>query len=1050
VASAGQPLRQSASPSLRVRVGGVWFKTPDWCSRGAHPSPDREDAVTDTENARVLPAPKAQEGQAGPDAAADCFSMDRTTLLQREPGTGKAVLSLQSLICASGTLMRTLAEWLDAVMQRSDATKRLRESDAQYRLVFDRNPVPMWIFDTATLCFLAVNDAAVARYGYSKNELLTMAVAGLVLEGDLHLFDGHCVGPALISASALRLRTKTGAVLDVELTSNAIRFGGHPARLVLANDVTERKRADLQLQKTKAVLAIAGRVAQVAGWSYELTARAFAYSDELCAMHDMPPGTSVSLQEALGFYAPESRPAMIEAVNACAFEGVTYDLELDIITASGRPIRVRTIGQPVRDVSGTIVGTQGSVQDVTESRAAQAKQMVQDHRFDTVLNNISQGVCFFDGQEHLVLSNNRFADMYKVSRERMQPGTTLRAIVDLRVAAGSAPKHKPEDYLRWRQSLVNSNRPSDTVVELQDGRIFAIHHQPMEDGGWVATHEDITERRASQEALRTLNEGLEAKVKERTAQLESTNIALMSKEEEIRSVVEHMADAVINFDDDGIIRSANPMVESIFGYVPAELIGCNVAALVPAISESSADVAFKNSIREARGLHRNGDGIALEVAVSQYRIKGHRLRTAILRDIGERVAIVADLEQARHDAEQASRAKSNFVATMSHEIRTPMNGVIGMIDVLEQTELAPEQSRMLGLARESAYSLLGIIEDILDFSKIEAGKIQIESHPIPIASLIENTCALAAAMAASKGVEISSHIDPSIPTAVWGDELRIRQVLVNLVGNAIKFSGDRNFPGRVEVTVAASHALAGRVVLDIAVSDNGIGMTASTIASLFKPFTQADASTTRRFGGTGLGLAISRHLVELMSGQVLVTSTPGVGSTFTVRLPFEVAPIGEAPAAESAAQASPPHGRPGSPDLADLVLVAEDNEINQHVIAAQLDLLGFRAEVVGDGRAALAGWRTGRFALVLTDLQMPEMDGYALAASIRAEETYGQRTPIIALTANALKGEFERCKSAGMDAYLTKPVTLDTLGAVLRRWVPSRQCDGDRSSRTPH
>ncbi|MGH8798555.1 MAG: PAS domain S-box protein, partial [Caldimonas sp.] len=688
---------------------------------------------------------------------------------------GNAVAGMLEVVCArsrafgqreAGTL-QILAEWLGVLMQRAEALQQLRLSESQYRLLFAANPLPMWVFDTETLRFLAVNDTAVARYGYTKDEFLSMTIKDIRPKGAAPLIDRYRDrgDPGGQIAGVWPHRIKDGSFIDVEVSSNAIRFGARAGRLVLAHDVTERKRAERQLQKTEAVLEIAGRVAHVAGWTFDLKDRVFAYSDELCALHDLPAGSAVSLKQALDFYAPESRAAMRAAVNACAVDGTPYDLELELITVRGRRIGVRTIGQPVRNPSGTIVGTQGAVQD-------------------------------------------------------------------------------------------------------------------------------ITERRVAQEALRSLNENLETKVAERTLELELTNGALASKEEEIRSVVEHMADSVINFDDDGVIRSANPMVEAIFGYAAHEVVGRNIATLVPALGSpvgAAPDGPAGQTTREARGLHRSGAGLALEVAVSHYRIRGQRLWTAILRDIGERVAIMADLEQARSDAEQASRAKSEFVATMSHEIRTPMNGVIGMIDVLEQTELAAEQATMLGLARDSAHSLMEIIEDILDFSKIEAGKIELECQPMSIPAIVEKVCALVAGVAGAKGVELATRVDASVPEAVWGDALRVRQVLMHLVTNAIKFSSGRGVVARVAVSVAAARSTVGTAVLELAVEDNGIGIDAATIGTLFKPFSQADASTTRRFGGTGLGLVISRHLVELMGGEISVCSTPEVGSTFTVRLPFEIA-----------------------------------------------------------------------------------------------------------------------------------------------------------------
>jgi len=808
--------------------------------------------------------------------------------------------------------LQILAEWLGALLQRAAAAEALQLSERQYRLVFSANPFPMWIYDTETLRFLAVNDATVRRYGYSSDEFLSMTTRDIRPASEMQRFNEHVAqrhADVQFSDPWIH-RAKDGTQFEVEASSNSIRFGGRDARLVLCSDVSERRRDQRQLQRSEAVLAIAGRVARVAGWSFQLAGRVFEYSDELCVMHDLPRGSRVTVERILDFCLPECRPAMVEAAKRCAQDGTAYDLELGCLTAAGRRIVVRTIGYAVRDSAGAITGTQGAVQDVTE-------------------------------------------------------------------------------------------------------------------------------RRAEQEALRSLNENLEAKVLERTSQLESTHSALASKEEEIRSVVEHMADAVISFGDDGIVRAANPMVEAIFGFAPDEVTGRSVAALVPDLLLLLGGEAIAGARREARGVHRNGDGIALEMSISDYSLRGERYRTAILRDITDRLATMADLEQARYDAEQASRAKSSFVATMSHEIRTPMNGVIGMMDVLEQTVLTPEQARMLDLARESAHSLMGVIEDILDFSKIEAGKIAIERRPISIPQVVQTTCAIVQGIADSQQVALTHRLDAHLPDHVWGDALRVRQILLNLLSNAIKFSGGSERAGRVALRLHARRSAPGQGVLDIVVEDNGIGMNEAAVQSLFKPFVQADATTTRRFGGTGLGLTISKHLAELMGGDILVASTPGVGSTFTFRLPFETAT--GAAAAESRGAGSSPVGRGDGAqsrvERSELILVAEDNLINQQVIAAQLKRLGFSAVIVGNGIEALARWRSGGIAIVITDLQMPEMDGYGLAASIRLAEGVGRRTPIIALTANAMKEESDRCRAAGMDGYLTKPASLNDLGTEIDRWL---------------
>ena len=289
-------------------------------------------------------------------------------------------------------------------------------------------------------------------------------------------------------------RRKDGSIIEAEISGAPIQFDARAARLILAVDVTDRERTARRLVESAAVMAIAGRIARVAGWSFDLKKRSFTYSDELCAMHDLPAKTPVSLKQALNHYAPECRPAINAAVENCAQYGTPYDLELDLVTAKGRRISVRTIGQAVRNASGEIVGTQGAVQDISEQVAEEAARRSEAMRFHIALDNISQGVCFFDGRQHLLLCNQRYAEMYRLSADQVRKGTTLARIVEHRNAAGTGPTEGAREYLARRESVAQSQGASVTVVALTDGRHFRIHHQPMPDGGWVATHEDITAR----------------------------------------------------------------------------------------------------------------------------------------------------------------------------------------------------------------------------------------------------------------------------------------------------------------------------------------------------------------------------------------------------------------------------------------------------------------------------------------------------------------------------------------------------------------------------
>ncbi len=423
-----------------------------------------------------------------------------------------------------------------------------------------------------------------------------------------------------------------------------------------------------------------------------------------------------------------------------------------------------------------------------------------------------------------------------------------------------------------------------------------------------------------------------------------------------------------------------------------------------------------------------------------------------LRELNEALeskvaARTLELTGARDEAEQANRAKSAFLAAMSHEIRTPMNGVVGMIDVLEHSSLDDTQVEIVKTARESAHALLAIVDDVLDFSKIEAGQFPVDSEPMTVASVVEGVRDTLNHLAGKQGVALVLFADPAIPEQLLGDATRLRQVLLNLTGNAIKFSGGGERSGRVALRSRLLKGGAQQVELEFSVADNGIGMDQATLARLFTRFTQADAGTTRRFGGTGLGLSISHGLVELMGGSIAVHSEPGRGSTFSVRLPLAL-PLASAMSAATvmpqAQTARPRHAAVprAAPSWAlarargRLILVAEDNHVNQKVVLRQLALLGYAADVVANGCEAFEHWQRGEHALLLTDLHMPQMDGYELAQAIRLAEGSRPRMPIIALTANALKGEAKRCRDLGMDDYMTKPVQLAALQAMLDKWLP--------------
>jgi PAS domain S-box-containing protein len=504
---------------------------------------------------------------------------------------------------------------------------------------------------------------------------------------------------------------------------------------------------------------------------------------------------------------------------------------------------------------------------------------------------------------------------------------------------------------------------------------------------------------------------------------------LAANEGRLRGIVDGVADALIALDERATIASLNPAAAALFGCAAEELVGTAIARILP-------DYALLANVPEpsnAETVGRDSRGNLFPVEIARGRNLTHAFGETIiiLRDITQRKAAEEAIRAAHDRAVEAGAVKSQFLATVSHEIRTPINAVVGMSELLLQTPLSDEGREYAATVRDSAASLLSIVNDILDFSKIEAGRMELERVGFAPVGAVETATDILGAAARKKGLALSTYVAPDVPSRVLGDADRLRQVLLNLVGNAVKFTAQ----GSVTVRAVVDRVDAENTpVLRFSVTDTGPGIAPEVAERLFEPFRQADQSTRRRFGGTGLGLSISRRIVELMGGTIGFESNLGRGSTFWFAIPFpraadDAEPDSQPDTSRSALDAFDDHGD------GVLVLVAEDNPVNRTLALQQLKKLGYRAHAVTDGREAIDALAHRTYDLILMDCQMPELDGFEATREIRrSEASRGRHVPIVAMTANALDGDREACLAAGMDDFLAKPVELAALRDVVERF----------------
>ncbi|MGH9469538.1 MAG: PAS domain S-box protein [Terriglobia bacterium] len=653
-------------------------------------------------------------------------------------------------------------------------------------------------------------------------------------------------------------------------------------------------------------------------------------------------------------------------------------------------------------------------------RRAEKREEMHERRYRELLDNSSDIVYTHDLEGRLIT----WSKAGEVITGYAQRDLFQRNLAEL------APPETREAVQKWiQQTAEGESAPTaELAILARDGSPVTLEvstraiTQGGRPAGILGFARDITARKRAEEALR------QSELRLRTVVANAPVILFALDAQGAVTLCEGRGLEALALRPEMLVGRKMSDLERGFPSVASALRKALAGEVITAVQQIG-DLCYEGQVapvRDASGSVTGLIGVALEIT--------------------ERRRSEEEAQRARAAAEAASRAKSEFLANMSHEIRTPMNGILGMTELALETNLSAEQREFLDMVKVSADSLLKIINDILDFSKIEAGKLELDPAPFRLRHLLETSLKALILRARQKGLLVFFGIDARVPDALLGDSTRLCQVLINLVGNALKFTD----AGAIRIEVTPVSLTERDAMLRFEVTDTGIGIPAEKQRIIFESFSQADGSTTRKYGGTGLGLSITKKLVNMMGGEIEIRSEPGRGSSFTFTLPFSCSACLDAGDLETnpteRAAVAPSGGALSSSSEASMlpaprILLAEDNPANQKLVRHMLGRFGYRLEVASNGKQALALWEQagpGAFDMMLMDIQMPQMNGFEVTAAIRQiEKSTGRRQSIIALTAHAMSGDMERCLDGGMDGYISKPVRRDDLLAVIRRFAPA-------------
>ena len=803
-------------------------------------------------------------------------------------------------------------------------------------------------------------------------------------------------------------------------------FQEHHQRRILVTheDTTRLRRAEREAADARGRLERAASLARVGAWELDVETDEITWSDEVCRIHSAPPDTRPTTTEALAYYADEDRGTISEAMHRVVETGEPFDLETQINGRDGKRRWVRVMGEPVYE-SGRLERVAGAFQDITESHLAKEQLRL-------AIDAADAGVWDW----HI-------------------PSDTVRTNVQYHQMLGRPDAPSPSPLAHYLEYIHPDDRAQKTAAldraqNHGDRHYMAEFRMRCEDGRykWIRSVGKVIERDSEGRAVRIIGQHFDIDAERRSRH------KLEALERRLRLFVEHTPAAVAMFDRDMRYMVASWGWQEQYGLGETDLIGRSHYEVFPTVPERWKDIHRRclegASLASEQDHFTLGDGSKVWVRwnirpwhTASGEIGGIIMLTEV---INSQIEQMQRLEAARAEAEAANRAKSEFLANMSHEIRTPMTAIMGFADVLEEDgdiSMAPEQRiQAIHTIQRNGAHLLAIINDILDVSKIEAGKLTIDLAPVDPVGVVTDIISLMNVRAAGKGITLQARYDTPVPKTILTDATRLRQILTNLVGNAIKFTEI----GSVTVAVSVEENQ-GAHALILSVIDTGVGLSPEQVAGVqrFEAFNQVDTSMTRRFGGAGLGLRISNSLARMLGGGITVISTLGQGSAFSVSIdpgdltgvefvrpdqPVET-PEETQPAEEQKADAQPAATLEGV-----RILLAEDGPDNQRLISYFVRKSGALVTIANNGAAAIEAIEdqdaNEPFDLVLMDMQMPILDGYSATERLRAA---GCSLPIIALTAHAMSSDRERCLKAGCDDYISKPVDRSTLVELCAQWV---------------